>query len=261
MKYNTGLPDDSVNHATEHPLKTGLKLTLSLLLIAGITYLLLGLAIDYTVSKITPEQEQKLEKMLAIDLNLSAEENPYLTKVTDKLSACAHLPYSIKIHAMDESQPNAFAAPGGNIYITKGMLKKVESENELAFIIGHELGHFKNKDHLRTLGYKLILSMFGMLIGSDYGVVANTTLNLGDAKYSQKAELEADAYGLEVMNCAYGSVTDATKMFEKMDDGEEWKYFTATHPGFKERVTKMKEKILHDGLNTTKMVLPLEKID
>jgi len=261
MKYNTALPDDSVNLDTEHPLKTALKLTVSLLFLAAIAYFFLGFAIDYAVAKVTPEQEKKLEEMMAFDMNISSKEDPYLTNITNKLSHCAALPYNIKIHAIDESQPNAFAAPGGNIYITKGMLKKVESENELAFIIGHELGHFKNKDHLRTLGYKLILSMLGMLIGSDYGAAANSTLNLGDAKYSQKAELEADAYGLEVMNCAYGSVTDATKMFEKMDDGKEWKYFMATHPGFKERVKKMKEKILHDGFNTSKKVLPLQKID
>ena len=261
MKYNTSLPDESVNLAAEHPLKTGLKLTFSLLLLAALAYLLLGVAIDYAVTKITPEQEKKLEEMLSIDMNLSATQNPYLTKITDKLSTCAHLPYAIHIHTMEESQPNAFAAPGGNIYITSGMLKKVESENELAFIIGHEFGHFKNKDHLRTLGYKLILSMVGMLIGSDYGAAANTTLNLGDAKYSQKAELEADAYGLEVLNCAYGSVTDATRMFEKMDDGEEWKYFTATHPGFKQRVAKMKEKILHEKFDTSQKVIPLGKID
>lgn len=260
MKYNSTLPDDSVNISHENPLVLGLKLTLSLLLFAGVAYVLLGFVINYTVDHITPEQEKKLEEMLAIDMNLSEKDNPYLNKITTKLTKCAHLPYDIGIHIIDESEPNAFAAPGGNIYITKGMVNKVESENELAFIIGHELGHFKNKDHLRTMGYKLVLSILGMFIGSDYGAAANTTLNLGDAKYSQTAELEADAYGLDVMHCAYGSVTDATKMFEKMDDGDEWKYFMATHPGFQKRVTRMKEKIAKDGMNISKKVIPLEKL-
>jgi len=261
MKYNSTLPDDSVNVSQEHPLALGLKLTLSLLLLAGVAYVLLGYAINYAVDNISPEQEKKLEEMFSIDMNISEKDNPYLTKITKKLTACAHLPYDIGINIIDESEPNAFAAPGGNIYITKGMLKKAESENELAFILGHELGHFKNKDHLRTLGYKLVLSMFGMFLGSDYGAAANTTLNLGDARYSQTAELEADAYGLDVMSCAYGSVTDATKMFERMDEGDEWKYFMATHPGFQKRVTKMKEKIIKDKLDITKKVIPLEKID
>jgi len=259
MKYTSNLPDDMVNISNEHPLSVGLKLTLSLLFLAGVAYLILGFAIDYAVDNISPTQEKKLEELLSIDMNLSNEGSTYLSKVTNKLSKCANLPYDIGIHILNEAEPNAFAAPGGNIYITKGMLEKADSENELAFIIGHELGHFKHKDHLRTLGYKLILSMFGILIGKDYGVVANTTLNLGDARYSQKAELEADIYGLEVMNCAYGSVTNATKIFEKMDDNKEWQYFMATHPGFKKRIMKMKEKSIKDGFDTHKTVIPLEK--
>ena len=100
----------------------------------------------------------------------------------------------------------------------------------------------------------------GILLGSDYGTVASTTLSIGSTKYSQKAEYAADIFGLEVMNCAYGSVTDATKMFERMDEGDEWKYFIATHPGFKSRVEKMKEKIARDGMDTSRAVVPLGKI-
>jgi Zn-dependent protease with chaperone function len=260
MKYTPKLPDDSVNVSSEHPLNTALKLTFSLALFAGIAYILMGFIINYAVDSITPEQEKKLEKLLSSDLNISDSDHPYLVKVTKKLTQCAHLPYDIHIKIMQEDALNAFAAPGGIIYITKGMAQKVASENELAFIIGHELGHFKHKDHLRMLGYKLIFSMVGMFLGSDYGAAASTTLNIGSAKYSQSAELEADAYGLEVMHCAYGNVTDATKMFEKMDDGEEWKYFTATHPGFEKRILQMKDKIRKENMNNTQKVIPLEKI-
>ena len=260
MKYNTTLPDDSVNFSSEHPLALAFKLTISLLLFAALAYFLLGFIINYAVDTITPTQEKKLESMLSIDMNLTQKDNPYLSTIADKLSECAHLPYDIKIHIIDENQANAFAAPGGNIYVTQGMIKQVKNENELAFIIGHEFGHFKNKDHLRTMGYKLVLSMFGMLIGNDFGMAANNILHLGDAKYSQKAELEADEFGLDVMNCAYGSVTDATKIFERMDDGDEWKYFMATHPGFSTRVSKMKEKILNDGMDTHKKAIPLGNI-
>jgi len=206
MKYNSGLPDESVNYSNENPLKTALKLTLSLALISGILYLLLTSIVDYTVSKITPEQELKLEKIFSINLDLDKTSNPYLQKVAKKLTVCAKLPYKITIHTINDMRPNAFAVPGGSIYITKGMLKKVESENELAFIIGHELGHFKNKDHLRSLGYKLVLMTISTLLGGNDNIVTSNMLTISDIKYSQKAELEADAFGLEVMNCAYGSV-------------------------------------------------------
>jgi len=259
MKYNVNLPDESVNYSSENPLKLAIKLTLSLVVIAGILYLLLTSAIDYAVSKITPEQELRLEKILSLNIDLDKTSNPYLMKVTKKLTACAKLPYKITIHTMNDIRPNAFAVPGGSIYITKGMLKKVESENELAFIIGHELGHFKNRDHLRTLGYKLVLMVIGALLGGSDNMVTNITLSISDIKYSQKAELQADAFGLEVMNCAYGNVTNATRIFEKMDNGKEWLYFLATHPSFKDRIKKMKEKIIQDGLDSSAKVVPLEK--
>jgi len=259
MRYNGALPDDSVNVHKENPLSTAFKLTASLTLLAIIGYLLVGMVINYAVAHITPAQEQRLTKALSLDMNASSA-SPYLDSVTQKLAQCALLPYTVRVAVMEDKEPNAFAVPGGMIYITRGMLKKIDSENELAFIIGHELGHFKHKDHLRALGYKVILGTISLVLGSDYGIAASTTLNIGSAKYSQSAELAADAFGLEVMNCAYGSVTEATKMFEKMDEGKEWRYFIATHPGFKQRIEKMQEKIESMGYDIRRKVVPLGKI-
>ena len=260
MKYTATLPDDSVNVSKENPLFVALKLTLSLVLLAGVAYVLLGFLMNILVASISPEYEKKLMEFISVDVNITQGDSKYLNTVTQKLKKCTDIPYDIGTHIMEDSEPNAFAMPGGAIYITRGMIAKLKSENELAFIIGHELGHFKNKDHLRMLGHRLLFGVVGILLGSDYGAVASTTLSIGSTKYSQKAEYAADIFGLEVMNCAYGSVTDATKMFERMDEGDEWKYFIATHPGFKSRVEKMKEKIAIDGMDTSRAVVPLGKI-
>jgi len=257
MKYTPKLPDDSVNVSKENPLSTLTKLLISLSLLAVISYFLMGSIINFAVDSITEEQEIRLDKLLSVDLDIPSKENKYLAGITKKLEKCAGLPYPVSIQVMDDDKPNAFAAPGGEIYVTKGILKKASNENELAFIIGHELGHFKNRDHLRGAGYKVVLSIIGLLIGSDYGLVGSTTLNIGSARYSQSSELKADIFGLETVQCAYGNVASATTMFEKMDDGEEWKHFTATHPGFKKRVTKMNEKIEKDHLNRDGKIIPL----
>ncbi len=260
MKYSATLPDDNVNISHERPLLVGLKLVLSLALLAGVAYLILGFMMNLLVSSISPENEKRLMEFISVDANLSQSQSPYLSSITQKLAICADIPYDTKIYIMETPELNAFAMPGGIIYITRGMIKKLGSENELAFIIGHELGHFKNKDHLKMLGHRLVFGVIGVLLGSNYGVVASTTLGIGNAKYSQSAEYAADIFGLEVMNCAYGSVTDATAMFERMDEGDEWKHFIATHPGFKARVETMKEKIAKDGMDTSKAVVSLGKI-
>jgi len=258
--YQPKLPDDTVNLSPSSPLVTVVKLALALALVASIAYFSLGYLIDITVSSITPEQEAKLEKLFVTEDNLTDTKSSYLKRVTRKMTRCAALPYPIHIRIMEESEPNAFAVPGGVIYLTRGILKKMKSENELAFIIGHELGHFKHKDHLRGMGYKLIVGMLGLLLGSDYGAATQMTLGIGSARHSQSAELEADAFALEMMQCAYGSVSGATTLFEKMDTGHEWRYFMATHPGFKTRIEKIKEEILQKHFSEKGTKIPLGSI-
>ncbi len=258
--YRAGLPDDSVNTSLSNPLLTALKLAISLLLIVAVAYAALNYLIDITVSSISPEQEARLEKMFVVEANLSDANSSELSRITQRMARCAKLPYPIYARIMEKPEPNAFAVPGGLIYITRGMLKKIKSENALAFIIGHELGHFKHRDHLRGLGYRLILGMVGLLLGSDYGAATQITLGIGSAKHSQSAEFAADAFGLEMMQCAYGTVTDATTLFEEMDTGDEWHYFMATHPGFRERVERMKAQILRKHFDTIQKPIPLKKL-
>ena len=258
--YQAKLPDDTVNTSASNPLTTVVKLTLSLALIATIAYVSLGYLIDITVSSITPEQEVRLAKLFVTEGNVSDTNSSYLRRVTRRMTRCASLPYPIHVRIMEESEPNAFAVPGGVIYITRGILEKMKSENELAFIIGHELGHFKHRDHLRGMGYKLIVGALGLMLGSDYGAATQMTLGIGSARHSQSAELEADAFALEMMQCAYGSVTGATTLFKKMDRGHEWRYFMATHPGFKTRIEKIKEEIRQKHFDTKGYKIPLESI-
>jgi len=260
MQYISKLPDDSVNVSKEKPLSTVLKLTASLALLVVIGYFIIGTVITMAITSVTPEQEQKLASMLSMDETYTETNSSYLQEIIQKLSLCAGLPYDIHVTVIEDKELNAYAVPGGRIIITRGLLKKMESENELAFVLGHELGHFKHKDHLRSLGYRIMLGTIGLMLGSDYGMVSSVTLGIGSAKYSQSAEYAADLFGLEVMQCTYGTVTEATRLFEKMDEGDEWRYFIATHPGFKARIKKMKEEIEKRAYNTEKKALPLQKI-
>ena len=136
--YHAKLPDDTVNISPSSPLKTALKLTLALVVIAAIAYFALSYLINITVSSISLEQEAKLEKLFVTENNLTDTNSSYLQRMGRRMTRCADLPYPIRIRIMEDSEANAFAVPGGVIYVTRGILKKMESENELAFILGHE---------------------------------------------------------------------------------------------------------------------------
>jgi len=260
MKYTPSLPDESVNRPRGSLIVTALKLTVALALIVAVAYAAMLLAVDYTVAHLSAQSEKRLMSFAQVDFNMSAaRHSDYLQRVTDKLAACADLPYTIRTYVVDEPEANAFALPGGKIMITRGMLGQIRNENELASVIGHELGHFKHKDHLKGLGKSLLAGLISMAVAEKYGALFGATLSVADARYSQSQELSADLYGLDLMQCAYGNVHDATALFSRMDSGEKWRYFLASHPDFGKRVARMRAYIGERGYDDTGRSVPLPK--
>ena len=259
MKYTPKLPDEHVNHPKEALLWSAVKMVVALMVITGGLYLALLWAVDYAAEHIGPQTEKRLMRYAAVDFNSSKiTPSDYLQRVTDRLAACAHLPYRVRSFIVEEEDANAFALPGGRIMITRGMVQRLRSENELASVIGHELGHFKHKDHLKGLGKSLLLGLVSMLISENYGSLFSATLRVTDARYSQSQELAADLYGIDLMACAYGDVTGAMTLFSRMDRGDRWRYFLANHPDFGKRVETMREYIAEKGYRQSGEVKPLE---
>ena len=258
MKYTPKLPDTEVNHPSENLLVTALKLMVSLAVIVTLVYWVLLAAVDYTVEHLSVENEKRLMSYVNVDFNLSqAQPNAYLQQVTQKLAECANLPYHIQTYLLDEDTINAFAVPGGKIVVTRGMLEHLKNENELASVIGHELGHFKHRDHLKGLGKSLVLGVLSMIVAENYGTAFATTLQVSDARYSQSQELAADLFGVDMLACAYGGVKDAYTLFMRMDKGKRWKYFLASHPDFHKRVVTIRKYIQQKGYRTDNKVIPL----
>ncbi len=261
MKYNASrLPDESVNIPKENFFLQMLKLLSILVVLSFLVYGGLKVALYFVVDNLPPSYEKKLTQLVSIDMDIdNLKSNAYLDEITSTIATCAKLPYDIKTFIIPDKIPNAFALPGGTIYITEGMLNSLKNQNELVSIIGHEMGHFKNRDHLKGFGTKLLFSLLTLSLGEGYGTILNTTLDISNIKYSQSAELDADAFSLDVMQCAYGNVSDATTLFQRMDDGGEWSYFFTTHPAFKKRLQMMEERIAVKGYDTKASAIPLRE--
>jgi Zn-dependent protease with chaperone function len=98
--------------------------------------------------------------------------------------------------------PNAFALPGGKIYVLDGLLEKAQSPDELAGVLAHELGHVKHRDGIRKIIHDggtsfLIGLLFGDVTGA--GAVLFAGRSLLDASYSRDAERDADAFASQTM--------------------------------------------------------------
>jgi len=260
MKYNSSnLPDSMVNRPKSNMFLQAFKLLVSISLIFLLFYIILMISLNFIVDNISYSQEQKLASMLSFEVEEDVVKDMYLQEITDKLLVCANLDYPITTYIVEQKEPNAFALPGGKIYITRGMLRLLRNENELATIIGHEIGHFRHKDHLKGFGNSLILGVLSSFFGNEYGKLFQTSLHLSNAKFSQSAEYSADTFAIDIIACSYKDVTATTTLFERMDDSKKWEYFLESHPDFGSRIEGMKSRIAEKNYPKSGKIVPLKE--
>ncbi len=246
MKYTPRLPRINDNVTPGSPVREFLVLMGGVLgLILGI-YIILGLMVDFAVPRISLETEQRIAGYFS-RLTDTAEKHStrvaYLQTLTDQLKArCAPLPYEVKVNVSENQGTNAVALPGGAIIVFSGLLEKMTSENELAFVLSHELGHFHHRDHLRAMGRGLVLMVLAaFLFGSDSstGDLLSQFIGITELGFSRIQEKRADEFGVSVVSCFYGHMTGSTDFFEKIKQSEDpsrfGRYFTS-HPELEERI-------------------------
>jgi Zn-dependent protease with chaperone function len=241
----------NVNVSPTHPLKEFAILAGGLLAIAVGVYLALGLAVDLIV----PHLSMGLEKKLAgafMGRFAKADENAATTRslqaLVDRLQTqCTHLPYQITVHVQAANAVNAAALPGGHMVVFSGLLAEMTSENELAFVLAHELGHYAHRDHLRGLGRALVLMAASTaLLGADNSVsdMIGQGMVLTELNFSRKQETQADEFALSTLFCHYGHVAGATAFFGKIpqasDPGRFGHYF-ASHPENRRRIRHLED--------------------
>lgn len=266
MKFTPRPFRTNVNISRTHPLIEFLWLTGGLVLVVGILFIALGLITDLVVARIPVNMEKWLGEQ-AIQ-QFSAKPNAPLQRRLDSwlstIPESSGLPrYQFKILLSDTPEVNAIAIPGGHIIVFSGLIQKVESENELAMIVYHELGHFAHRDHLRGLGRGLSLTVASMILfGSDSAandVIAKTLISF-QANYSQAQESAADQFGIEMLNRYYHHITGATDFFTRLAEKDSYNipYLLASHPHPDDRIAKLNYLIEEKGYKIGKST-PLYK--
>jgi hypothetical protein len=140
--------------------------------------------------------------------------------------------------------PNAFALPGGKVFVLKGLLDKAESPDELAGILAHELGHLKHYDNMRGLIYNggtsfLIGLLFGDVTGSSAVIFASRSVV--EASYSREAETAADSFAIEIMHKLGRSPKPAAELMFRITgkEGGGLTSILASHPLTEDRLARM----------------------
>ena len=206
------------------------------------------------VNLIPVSVEQKLGSLIVPLYEMQAQPSPVQTELNQLLDSLeSHLNSDNKTNEyrvlyIPEDTVNALAIPGNRLVIYRGLLKKVRSENELMMILGHELGHFANRDHLRgltnTLTIQILLSTLLPNIGIFQGTVAATVKAIANSQYSQSQEKQADEFGLKLLDKNYNHVAGATDFFAKLAQEKVSKYdFLSTHPAPQKRIKELEKMI------------------
>ena len=170
------------------------------------------------VAPLVPERwEQALGDALVGDLGGRVCTTPEGQRVLDRLGEQLSLDRrTMRIRVVDIPIPNAVALPGGQIALFDGLLKQAKSPDEIAGVLGHEIGHVAHRHVmaglLRQFGLGLVLG------GSGKGVQYAQALL--DARYSRGAESAADAYAVKALTANRISTAATADFFGRLSKGE-----------------------------------------
>ena len=257
MRHVPKQPREGINVSDTHPLVEAGTLIVGLTAIFVAIVIALIFLVEIVLFFIPAEKEAALfRNWLPVDLVTVAPDDERLYQaqlLADRLAAhWDGAPYEFRIEIDDAEVANAMALPGGLIIVTQGLLDQVESENELAFVLGHELGHYRNRDHMRALGRAVVLSIFfTVATGSDVSGLGLRISDLALRSFSRKQESSADEFGLAVVYAEYGHVNEAWRLFERWEDGDDSLLdvvsYLSTHPQPDDRIEDLEDIASREG--------------
>jgi Zn-dependent protease with chaperone function len=259
MKYSPRKLKKNVNISHTSPVKDFILLLSGISCVIIIVYFALGLMVNVVVIRLPVKVEESLGLVFRqfYENAKNDEESRNLQGLLDKLAAgFSEKDREFRVHLVENAMVNAVALPGGNIVVFTGLMKEVASEEEISFVLAHELGHFANHDHLKGLGRGLLLwTLSAVFLGNDNSVtdLAGQSLIGVQMKFSQAQETKADLFALELMRKQFGHVAGAVAFMQKIAVKEKrglLAYYFATHPHPQKRVKVIQREIRSRGYNT-----------
>jgi predicted Zn-dependent protease len=210
----------------------------------------------------TPEQEIKLGYQSAPQMaaqmggvSRNAQAVALVQRVGEGLvrqSVAAKSPYKFSFHVLaDPKTVNAFALPGGPVFITEGLLRLLKTEAELGGVLGHEIGHVIARHSSERLAkQQLTQGLLGALVvgSGDYTTaqIGQVVGNMINMSYGRDDELEADALGIRIMvEGGYDprGMIRVMEVLAKASGGSRQPEFVSTHPAPENRAEKIKQAI------------------
>jgi len=265
LEYSNPLPKEGINTSQTSPLKELLLLTSGLLILLVLGIMLLSQVTNKLAHYIPFTAEVSLTFTVLPDLaEQDSDMQIYLQSLADQLAKAQNLPVdiSVTIHYIDTDTVNAMATLAGHIFIFRGLLEKLGSENALAMVLAHEVSHIHHRHPIQTLGRNAVITLALSSIGfatADAGNIIGSAGLLTALSFSREQEQTADFTALLSLEKYYGHVNGATDLFRILHKEQQLApniTFLRSHPLDEDRIKSIKANILKHGWGMTGSLTP-----
>ena len=204
---------------------------------------------------VTAQQEVEMGAQYANEINSQlpmvrdAAANSYINQLGDRIARNGQRGFNYTFYIVNSDVVNAFAVPGGHVYVNRGLVERTDNLSELAGVLAHEIGHVEHRhgaeqmeqQQRASLGINLAYILLGRQPGQAEATAVNAAGSLYFARHSREAENEADASAIPLLVSAGINPSGLATFFEELlamqrsspSAIEQW---FSTHPTTQERI-------------------------
>lgn len=231
----------------------------------------------------SPQQDVEIGQQSAVQAERQlpilrdAEVDAYVNRIGQKLAANAGGPqFQYRFRVINASDINAFALPGGYIYLNRGILENAQNEGEVAGVIAHEIAHTAlrhgthqaSKAYAAQAGLQILGGLLGGKVGNNTAQILNTVggvgLNALFLKFSRDLETQADVRGAQILAASGYTPADMVSFFRQLErvDKSRKTSWLSDHPAPPDRIARIEKErqLLREPATPTQNVQQLASI-
>ena len=231
----------------------------------------------------SPQQDVEIGQQSAVEAERQlpilrdADVDNYVNRIGQKLAANAGGPqFQYRFRVVNASDINAFALPGGYIYLNRGILENARNEGEVAGVVAHEIAHVAlrhgthqaSKAYAAQAGLQILGGLLGGRVGNNTAQILNTVggigLNALFLKFSRELETQADVRGAQILAASGYTPADMVSFFHQLEKVDTSKKTTwlSNHPAPPDRIARIEKErqLLQEPSTPTQNVAQLARI-